>query len=293
MSTQKIFFIAGLGVAILGVLVFWVFPGKIILPQSLELFGWSFRWYGLILALAVLSAYYLATLRAGKFGFTKTQLDSLSLYLVVGGFIGARLYHVFTELAYYLAHPIEMLFVWHGGLGIFGAVIGGLLGLWLYTTVNSRSQSFLKLLDWLVPSLVLGQIIGRFGNLINYEAYGSPTGLPWKMYVPSGFRLQAWQEFSYFHPLFLYEAMGSLLILLVLINLPRFTQRFKIPQFSGQSFVFWLVLYGLLRFLTESFRLDSQIIFGLKQNLLVAGLLILCGVSILVYKKFYSRNESQ
>ncbi len=292
MSKQKILLITGLSVAWLVVLLFWVFPGQIIFAQSLELFGWSFRWYGLILALAVLSAYYLAAQRASKFGFTKTQLDSVSIYLLVGGFLGARLYHVITELAYYVAHPIEILFVWQGGLGIIGAVIGGLIGLWVYWLSQNKSQPFFKLLDWLVPSLVLGQIIGRFGNLVNYEAYGTPTLLPWKMFVPMEFRLLAWREFSYFHPLFLYEALGSLLILLVLVNWPSLAQRLKIPQFSGQIFVWWLILYGLLRVFTESLRLDSNIIFGIKQNLIIAGLLFILGICIIVYKKIYN-HESQ
>lgn len=292
MTQSKIVFALLGGVLLLIWLFGSVFPGQLVFSQSFEIFGLSIRWYGLILAAAVVAAYFLAKKTAAVHEATEAELDSLAIYVLVAGFIGARLYHVVSELSYYLANPIEVVYVWQGGLGIFGAVLGGLLGLWLFWLKHKRSSSFGNLLDWLTPSLVIGQIIGRFGNLVNYEAYGQPTDLPWKMFVPQTFRLPGWQEFNYFHPLFVYEALGSLLILLVLINLPKLTKRIGFIQYSGQTFAWWLILYGILRLLTESLRLDSNLVFGVKQNLLVAGAMLAVGLGAMIYYKINNQHES-
>src|ERR1700680_5031790 len=101
----------------------------------------------------------------------------------MGSVIGGRFYHFFSLFIYYQAHPIDIVKVWNGGLSIYGAVFGALITLWiLQKTLVSRVT--LDTLDWLTPSLILGQIIGRFGNLFNYEVFGYPTNLPWKMFVP-------------------------------------------------------------------------------------------------------------
>ena len=279
---------------VLGVLISLVFPGKVILPQIFHILSWPIRIYGLILGLSVLAGYELARRRSGRFKIPQDQLDNIAIVLIITGLIGARLYHVFSSLEYYAANPIAIAFIWHGGLSIFGAVLGGAVGLWLYQKYSSLKQAFLIILDWLAPSLVLGQILGRLGNLFNYEAYGLPTMLPWKMFVPVEFRLTPYQSAEFFHPLFLYESLGCLLILLILLNFSKLTKRYQWLNFPGAQILVWLLLYGVLRLGTESLRLDSPYLFGMKQNLLVAGLMVVVAIVVLWFKKlFYKSNESQ
>lgn len=267
---------------ILLVLLKWVFPGEVVLPQSFSVANVQIHYYGLILGLAVLSSYFLARRRAPQFGVSYAQLDNIVITLIIGGFIGARVYHIFSSWDYYWHNPLQMLAVWNGGLSIFGAIIGGLVALVVYRHWTSMSVSMLKLLDWLTPSVVLGQIIGRFGNLFNYEAYGVPTNLPWKMFVPQSFRLPPYEMSMYFHPLFLYEALAGLLILAILLNFPSLAKRLKLPQTPGILFWLWLALYGLTRLITETLRVDSPYLFGVKQNLLAAGLMVLLALIMLI-----------
>ena len=176
------------------------------------------------MALAVLAGFYLALRRAPQYGINLTDAEDIIFWLIIGGFIGARLYHVASSFTYYLHHPLQSLEVWKGGLSIYGAVIGGICTLWLIKKLLPIACSLFTLLDWLAPSLVLGQIIGRFGNFFNYELYGYPTNLPWKMFVPLSFRLPGYQNFSYFQPLFLYEVLANLIILSLLLwwsSLPK------------------------------------------------------------------------
>lgn len=278
-------------VASLG-LFFWILPGQVILPQTIEILGWPLRIYGLILGLAILDAYFLARKRAENFGFERAQLDNIALVLISSGLLGARLYHVVSSWEYYSSNLGQVLMVWEGGLSIFGAVLGGLIGLWIYQRSFLTDTSLGQLLDWLTPSLVLGQIIGRFGNLFNYEAYGSPTTLPWKMFVPEQFRLPAYEAMEFFHPTFLYEALAGGLILLILLNFPKLSQFLKLPRFKGEIFWSWLLLYGLVRIFTESLRLDSPYLGTIKQNLIVAILMVLVSLIIFVVKKFNFKNES-
>lgn len=278
------------GFLILGWLVYFVFSGLILLPQTVNLFGLELRLYGLILGAAALGGYELARRRSELYGIPKAKIDNLAIVLIIFGVIGARLYHIFSSLDYYITNPDEIILIWQGGLSIFGAVLGGVIGVWLYQKYTSFKLPMFKILDWLVPSLVLGQIIGRFGNLFNYEAYGVPTSLPWGMFVPLEFRLETYQAVEFFHPLFLYEVLGSLLILLVLLNFSKLTVKFQWLNFNGSQFWAWVMLYGLLRIGTEGLRVDSPYFMGFKQNLMVAILMIIVAGIIFWLKRRQIQN---
>ncbi len=274
-------------VALLGLLKVYIFSGDVILPQFFSIFGLKIYYYGLCMALGVLVAYYFAKSRLESYGIKQSDLDNLVLILIINGFIGARLYHVFSSFGYYQNNWTEVFSVWNGGLSIFGAIIGGLLGVYAYQRfyMYETRVSLLKLLDFLAPSVIIGQIIGRFGNLFNYEAYGTPTNLAWKMFVPQIFRTPPYEVFEYFHPLFLYEALAGLLILILLIKLVDIVR-------TGQIFFIWLGLYSVVRFGTELLRLDSPYLFGVKQNLISSGLLIVVSVVVIIYLSKKSVNES-
>jgi phosphatidylglycerol---prolipoprotein diacylglyceryl transferase len=257
------------------------FSGRIALPQNLHIGSFRIQYYGIILGLASLAGYWLAIKRSNKLNITRDRIDTIALILIFSGFVGARVYHVLSELPFYLDHPLLSFEVWNGGLSIFGAALGGLLGLLIYNRyVTKTPLPFLELLDWLTPSLVLGQIIGRFGNFLNYELYGTPTRLAWKMFVPIQHRLSPFELNPFFHPLFLYEATGSIIILFLLL---------KLKLKTGQLFLLWLFLYNVLRFFLEHLRVESVIYSGIRINAIVA--LIIVGLAVYFwYRLFYIKN---
>jgi len=234
----------------------FVFSGRLILPQKLNLGFFSVRFYGIIMASAVGSGFYLALKRASKYGIKPTDAEDLLIWIIVGGFIGARLYHVFSSFGFYWSNPLQIFQVWNGGLSIFGAVLGGLLALIIYRRLYNFKFSIFNLLDWLTFSLIMGQIIGRFGNLFNYEAFGYPTGVVWKMFVPIEFRPVSFIGFQYFHPWFLYEILGLLIILLFL----KIIIKKRWSYISGSLFLWYLLLYNVMRFILEFNRIDSTFI---------------------------------
>lgn len=258
------------------------FSGRIILPQSFGLGGIRIQFYGLIIAVSAIAGYWLALKRRKETGVSSEDADLIIFFTIIGGFIGARLYHVISEYEFYVHQPLQVFAVWNGGLSIYGAGIGGAIAIYAYIRYYKK-YSFLQLLDWLTPSAVLGQIIGRFGNFTNYELYGTPTELPWKMFVPVQFRIPPFEVNQFFHPLFLYEAAGSLFILMVLL---------KLKLRIGYLFLMWLLLYNVLRFLLEQLRVGSVIYSGIRVNAIVS--LVLASVAIYVgYKLWNNKNVLQ
>lgn len=287
---QKTWFVV-LGVIVAAVLLLKIFPGDWILPQTIPLLGFSFRIYGLILGLAVLAGYWFARKRIAQTGLGINSLDNIAVVLLVSGFIGARLYHVVTSWDYYSNNLNQIFAVWNGGLGILGAVVGSLAGLWIYNHYFLKANLG-KLVDWLVPSLVLGSIIGRFGNLFNYEVYGQPTNLPWGMFVPEQFRLAGFELIQFFHPLFLYEVLGGLLILYILLNFALLSKKLNLQRFHGDVFWVWLFLFSLLRIFIESMRIETFYFAGLSQSLM-ALLLAALALGVIIYQKFLGEHESK
>lgn len=264
-----------------------VFSGQIILPQYFHVGPLTIHYYGIIIALAAASAFYLAVRRAPRYGVELKQAEDILFWVIVGGFIGARLYHIFSSIGYYWVHPIDVFKVWNGGLSIYGAVLGGIITLWALKRIFNFSavakamadKQFLifNLLDWLAPSVVLGQIIGRFGNLFNYEAYGYATNLPWKMFVPLQFRLPPFWNLAFYHPWFLYEALGNTIILLILLRLSRSRRPAGWVVFS------YLLLYNALRFSLEFLRIDSTFLGPLRLNALASLVLVLVSAGCLIF----------
>jgi len=244
-----------------------VFSGRLILPQTFSLGPLTIHYYGLVMSLAVALGFYLALQRTALYGISKFWAENVLFWTVIGGFVGARIYHVFSSFGYYLNNPVDIFKVWNGGLSIYGALLGGLLVIWLFADkILHLKSSILNLLDWLTPSLIVGQIIGRFGNLFNYEAYGYPTNLPWKMFVPLQFRPENLVAAQFFHPLFLYEVLGNLAILFFLI----WGQKKYSNSVAGGLFFSYLLLYNSLRFCLEFLRIDSTFVGGFRLNAIVS-----------------------
>ncbi len=257
-----------------------IFSGQIILPQSLTLGSLHLQYYGLLIGLAALSGYWLLMKLRHKYRIEKSDADNLLFLVLVCGFVGARLYHVFSEAPFYFEHPRQIIAVWNGGLSIFGADLGGFIGLVAYRKYFSK-YSMMQLLDWITPGVVLGQIIGRFGNFVNYELFGNPTTLPWKMFVPEQFRLAPFENAQFFHPLFLYEASGSIVILMLLLRL-------KLRP--GQLFLLWLFLYNVMRFFLEFLRVGSITYANIRINAVVAMVLAIFAAVLWIHRNRKSQT---
>jgi phosphatidylglycerol---prolipoprotein diacylglyceryl transferase len=273
---------AGLLVLVFILLLFLsqVFRGELILSPTFSLGAISIRYYGLFLALAAGAGYWLAVKSAPKFGIEIKQVDRIVFWLIIGGLIGARLYHVASQLPHYFQAPLQIFFIWRGGLSIFGAIIGGMITLFILNRIHRFAGSILPLLDWLTPSLIIGQIIGRFGNLFNYEAYGYPTNLPWKMLVPPPLRPNTYWDSAYYHPLFLYEALWSLAVLVIILRLRK-----KLPA-PGTLFLSYLFLYNSGRFFLELLRLDSTFIGNWRLNSITSLALVLTALGSYLYIRY-------
>lgn len=192
-------------------------------------------------------------------------------WALLGGVIGARLWHVFLPPAsmiqqgltssYYFTHPLEILFVWKGGLGIPGEVIGGFIAVWLYC--RNQNVSLGMWADAIAPGLALAQAIGRWGNFFNQELYGAPTNLPWKLLIEPRFRLPGYENVAYYHPLFLYESLWNLANMGLLLWLGR-----RIPEKlrTWDLFFSYMIVYGLGRFLLEYLRLDPAPVGSVNAN---------------------------
>jgi len=234
------------------------------LPQA-TIFNWgplTLHWYGLFIVLGIIAA-MLISFQLGKKYYQTSQNDifDLAFWLIIGGVIGARVYDVLLQIPYYLNHPWQVFAVWRGGLAIHGSIIAGLIIIFFFA--RTKKINFFKLTALLVPGLALGQAIGRFGNYFNQEIFGLPTSLPWGIPINILNRPIDYVAFQYFHPTFLYESLGSLLIFgllyLLTIRLGK-KQKLNIGAYIWLT-ASYMILYSLLRFLLEFIRLDYAPIF--------------------------------
>lgn len=265
-------------------------------PLIFQLGPFSLRWYGLLIALAVLIGLLLAT-RLGKArGIDPVLIADLLPLLVLAAVLGARLYYVLLEWRQYQLNWLEALAIWRGGIAIHGALIGGTLAVIAYC--RWRKLAFWNLLDVLVPSVALGQAIGRWGNFFNSEAFGLPTDLPWKLYIPTLNRPAPFLDQQYFHPTFLYESLWNLAVVALLLLLFRAGIKGRIPLPAGALSCVYLVSYSLGRVWIEGLRTDPLCLFssppfcegGLRMAQLMSLLLIALGSFGLLW--IYGRNRS-
>jgi phosphatidylglycerol:prolipoprotein diacylglycerol transferase len=251
-------------------------------PLLIQLGPLQVHWYGILIVTGAVLAAWLATKEAKRRGEDPEHVWSLLIWVMIFGIIGARLYHVFSTptgdfagWAYYRQHPLDIIAFWNGGfrgLGIYGAVIGGVLAVAIYA--GRHRLKLLRWLDILVPGLLLAQAIGRMGNRINQELYGPPTSLPWAFHInpaypcqePAGSPLacgvpdrltaaaRQWYAAHGFHPTFYYEALWTLvgfgLLWLGGRRLRKWLQ-------DGDIFFLYLIWYPVGRFWVEMFRPDA------------------------------------
>jgi len=276
------------------------------MPTGIQIGPLYVRYYGIIIMMGALAAAWLADRLARKRGLEDELIWDAMPSLLVAGIIGARIWHILTPSAsnvamglttkYYLTHPLDMIAIWNGGLGIPGAVVGGVLALYFFT--RKRQVSFPVLLDVLAPGLIMAQAIGRWGNFINQELYGAPSNLPWAIAIDPANRLPGFEQYTRFHPLFLYESILNLFIMGILLYCGS---RLKHWLKDGDIFLMYLIGYPVVRFSLEFLRLDTSQVGGINANQALMALIAVAAVAALIWrhrsgapvKAAVSENEAQ
>jgi len=293
-------------------------------------FGWlTVYWYGIFIVLGIFAGLLVTRQLAKHLNISTDEVYNLVFYLVIFGLLGARLYAIMLDWPYYFSHPGEMIAVWHGGLAIHGAIIGGLVTLLIYTFPltlrqtqgdtelvervtpalsrqgRGRDRDFWLWADILAVGLPLAQAVGRWGNYFNQEVFGLPTNLPWGIPIQFQNRPAEYLAQPYFHPVFLYESVLDGLNFLMLLSLFLWVgrnnpasakasagkQESRIKNQGGVVFLLYLINYSVIRILMEFLRLDSTpAVFGLRWPVLVSGLVIMASLGFLWRFKLTGRR---
>ena len=254
------------------------------------------HYYGVLIMSGVLAAAWLTMRQLKKQGIDSEIVWDLLPGTVIGGIIGARIWHILTPsqslvdsgvtTMYYLTHPLDMLAIWNGGLGIPGAIIGGAFTVWILA--RKKEVSFLVLFDAISPGLALAQAIGRWGNFINQEVYGMPSNLPWAINIDPAHRLPEFADQATYHPLFLYESLLNLLIMGILLWVSK---RFQQQRKPGMIFQLYLIFYAIVRFSLEFLRLDTSNVGGINANQTLMAVIALTSLAILLWRIFSKKPQ--
>ncbi len=250
-------------------------------PNILSFGPLNIYWYGMFVVIGTLIALGITLKLAKRANLPIDKVFDLSFYTIIGGILGARIYHILLELPYYIKHPGSILKVWEGGLAIHGGIIAGLAIIFFYCKKN-------KLDLWLsaaiiTPGLALGQALGRWGNYFNQELFGKPTDLPWGIPINIMNRPNEYIAYEYFHPTFLYESLGNIVIFTtMLILVKKIIDKKTIP--AHMAVLCYLSLYSLLRFSMEFLRTDTTLIItgGLRWPQIFSLILLLTSVFLMI-----------
>jgi len=264
-------------------------------PIFLQIGPLIIHWYGIFIVLGIITGSTVAIHLGKKYNISQNKIVDSAFYSIIFGIIGARIYHIFLELPYYIEHPLNVFKIWQGGIAIHGGLILG--GITLYLFCKKRKINFLKLVSIYVPSLALAQSIGRFGNYFNQELYGLPTNLPWGIPINLENRIVDFVDFTFFHPTFLYESIGNFAIFIILLYIHK-TVLVKKEQNKFKKNLYLLciltyaILYSLLRFSLEFIRIDNTPeLFGLRFPQVIS--LIIIGLSLIFLIKILSENKEK
>ncbi|GBF82908.1 prolipoprotein diacylglyceryl transferase [Aphanothece sacrum] len=250
-------------------------------PILFELGPIVIRWYGFLIASAVLIGVTLSQWLAKYRHVNPDLIGDLVIWLVIAAIPCARLYYVIFEWQEYAQRPGDIIAIWKGGIAIHGAILGGTLATIIFARIHKTSVW--QLADLVVPSVALGQTIGRWGNFFNSEAFGSPTNLPWKLYIPISNRPVTYLNYEYFHPTFLYESIWNFLVFGLLLVLffagLRSAKKIKV----GTLALVYLVAYSFGRFWIEGLRTDSLMLGPLRIAQVISLIMMGLGVWGLIW----------
>ena len=271
------------------------------LEKGVTIGGFTIAFYGMIIAFGMIMGYLMAVFQAKRTGQeTELYLD-LALWDIVFAIIGARLYYVIFSWEYFKDNPIEILNIRGGGLAIYGGVIGGVVTTFVFAKV--RKLSFWQLADTACAGLLVGQIIGRWGNFFNREAFGGYTDSLFAMQIKKADVATAYLThdvmknvvdvagFDYIqvHPTFLYESLWNMVVLIIIL---LYTRHHK---YNGQLFFMYLFGYGLGRVWIEGLRTDQLMLFGtdIAVSQALSGILVLVSLSIMIYKALIEKSKTK
>lgn len=246
-------------------------------PIAFSIGSHHIYWYGIIIASGLLMAVGYAMKTAPRYNVNASKLINCVLVGIITGIIGARLYFCFFQWDYYSKNPVEILHINNGGLAIYGGIIGSMIGGLII--VKIQKMKVMPVLDIAMISFLIGQGIGRWGNFMNQEAFGTPTDLPWGM-MSEGTNMVA------VHPCFLYESIWCLLGFVLL----HFYGKYK-QKYAGQIFYMYLVWYGFERMIVEGLRTDSLYLpfspfgFDIRVSQLLSLLIFLVGIILLILNR--------
>jgi prolipoprotein diacylglyceryl transferase len=251
------------------------------------------RGYALCIILGIVLAIWIGERRWVARGGTAGEVSDLAIWAVPFGLVGGRLYHVITDWELYFGegkNPVTALYVWRGGLGIWGAIALGAVGAWLYT--RTRGIKVLPMLDALAPGVLVAQAMGRWGNWFNQELYGRPTDQPWGLEIDVAHRPSQYLDVATFHPAFLYECLWNLAAFALLIWLDR---RFRLGH--GRVVALYVMLYTAGRGWIENLRIDDvqmDDVLGLRLNVWTSIVLFVLAALYLVWsaRRHPGREES-
>ncbi len=253
------------------------------IPYSRFVVG-NITWYSVLIMAGILLAYLLGAREEKRLSLPKDTMLDIVLITVPAGIIGSRIYYVLMKLDEYIADPVSILYIWQGGVAIYGAVIGGVLSLWIYCRV--KKLPFASALDLVAPGLILAQAIGRWGNYFNREAFGPVITDAFWQFFPAGVLIgeggaEVWHAATFF-----YESMWNFAVFAVLwLTRKRMKRR-------GDVFLWYMALYGCGRFLIEQLRTDSLYLLGMRVSQIVS-LLICAAVAVVFLSRLYPQNKGK
>ena len=247
----------------------------IISRVAFSIFGIDVYWYAIFITVAILLGYIWAKVHDGRFNIKFDDIFDLSLFMIPIAFVCARLYYVAFNLDYYLSNPSQIIQLRNGGLAIYGGIIGAVVTIVIFCKI--RKIKILDLMDYLAPTLCLGQAIGRWGNYINIEAYGTETTGPIKMQILEN------GVTKYVHPTFLYESALNFILFFILFKIS------KKRRFSGQIAYLYLIGYAVIRFFVEGLRTDSLMLGSIRISQALS-LVIFIAISVMYVVKTKKEN---
>lgn len=235
-------------------------------PVAFTLFGKEVYWYGIIIALGFITAILVCSSLAEKSGLTKDNIYDIVLWATVPAIICARIYYVIFNFSSYKNNLWDIFKIWEGGIAIYGAIIGAVLTAYLYCKIKKLDVK--KTFDVACIGVIIGQIIGRWGNFVNVEAYGSETTLLWRMAIEQGSKIIE------VHPTFLYESLWNLVVLAIMLII------FFNKKFDGEVFATYIFGYGAGRAVIEGLRTDSLYVGSFRISQIFA---IITALAALIY----------
>lgn len=243
-----------------------------ITPEIYITESYSIKWYGIIICFAFVLCVLLALRSCEKYGINRDHLLDYILITVPCAIVGARLYYVIFSLDTYKNDWTEIFKIWKGGLAIYGGIIATVIAVAVVSRV--KKQSFVKMLDFALPYIILGQAIGRWGNFVNQEAYGGSTTLPWGM---TGNLIAREFGTELVHPTFLYESLWCFIAFAIMMFLRK-----RLHE-KGQMTAMYMILYGAERTLVEGLRTDSLMLGGIRVSQWLSAILCATGIVLLIY----------